>query len=115
MRRRSSEPALCKPVLLGITKASLARRVRSSRPLRSRRRPACLPRLRCSGKVDTLTGLKENVIVGRLIPAGTGLSFHNERRRLRLDEFEGAHAAPVGTEAERAEQALKDALNTVEG
>ena len=38
------------------------------------------------GSNDRLTGLKENVIVGRLIPAGTGLAYHNERKRLRREE-----------------------------
>ncbi|MCA9358426.1 hypothetical protein KC902_04145, partial [Candidatus Kaiserbacteria bacterium] len=33
------------------------------------------------GKKDELRGLKENVIVGRLVPAGTGLSFHNSRKK----------------------------------
>jgi DNA-directed RNA polymerase subunit beta' len=36
------------------------------------------------GKKDELRGLKENVIVGRLIPAGTGLAHHNARRRAKL-------------------------------
>jgi DNA-directed RNA polymerase subunit beta' len=36
------------------------------------------------GKKDDLRGLKENVIVGRLIPAGTGLAYHNARRKQRL-------------------------------
>jgi len=36
------------------------------------------------GKKDDLRGLKENVIVGRLIPAGTGLAFHNARKRQKL-------------------------------
>ncbi len=36
-----------------------------------------------TGKRDSLRGLKENVIVGRLIPAGTGLAYHLERRRTR--------------------------------
>ena len=36
-----------------------------------------------TGKVDTLRGLKENVVVGRLIPAGTGLAYHAERKRKR--------------------------------
>jgi DNA-directed RNA polymerase subunit beta' len=36
--------------------------------------------------VDNLRGLKENVIVGRLIPAGTGLAYHDERRRKREPE-----------------------------
>jgi DNA-directed RNA polymerase subunit beta' len=38
------------------------------------------------GKVDNLRGLKENVIVGRLIPAGTGLAHHEERRRRRQEQ-----------------------------
>ena len=37
------------------------------------------------GKADHLRGLKENVIVGRLIPAGSGLAFHEERRRRRAE------------------------------
>ena len=41
-----------------------------------------------SGKVDDLRGLKENVIVGRLIPAGTGLSYHTERAEQRPTEEE---------------------------
>ena len=38
------------------------------------------------GKIDHLRGLKENVIVGRLIPAGTGLAHHEERRRRRQEQ-----------------------------
>lgn len=41
------------------------------------------------GKVDRLRGLKENVIVGRLIPAGTGLAYHEERRRRREEQVSG--------------------------
>ena len=40
------------------------------------------------GSRDELRGLKENVIVGRLIPAGTGLAYHNERRRKRAEILE---------------------------
>jgi DNA-directed RNA polymerase subunit beta' len=36
------------------------------------------------GKKDDLRGLKENVIVGRLIPAGTGLAYHNARKKQKL-------------------------------
>ena len=36
------------------------------------------------GKRDELRGLKENVIVGRLIPAGTGMAYHNSRRKQRF-------------------------------
>ena len=57
-------------------------RFRSSRRLRSRRRPAC-SRTAIMGKRDDLRGLKENVIVGRLIPAGTGLSRTTTRARSR--------------------------------
>ena len=38
-----------------------------------------------TGKQDFLRGLKENVVVGRLIPAGTGLAYHTERRRKRAE------------------------------
>ena len=48
------------------------RRAPSSRRRRSRRPPACSPRPPSTARSDTLEGLKENVIVGRLIPAGTG-------------------------------------------
>ncbi len=54
-----------------------------------------------SGKSDNLRGLKENVIVGRLIPAGTGLAYHAERQRKAqenaagVDDFAGAEQSPV--------------------
>jgi DNA-directed RNA polymerase subunit beta' len=60
-------------------------------------------------------GLKENVIVGRLIPAGTGLAYHKERRRLRREEREmeaEAGGAKVEMATEELEEALKQALNT---
>ena len=42
-----------------------------------------------NGKVDTLEGLKENVIVGRLIPAGTGMAYHQARKvKEEMDESE---------------------------
>ena len=60
-----------------------------------------------TGKQDWLRGLKENVVVGRLIPAGTGLTYHNERKQRRLDE----EAAAMGPSAEEVEQALTEALS----
>ena len=45
-----------------------------------------------TGKKDLLRGLKENVIVGRLITAGTGLAHHQERRRKRTESKEEARA-----------------------
>ena len=63
--------------------ASPRRRCRptaSSRRRRSRRRPGTLTEAAIMGKRDELRGLKENVIVGRLIPAGTGMAFHEARK-----------------------------------
>ncbi len=56
------------------------------------------------GKKDDLRGLKENVIVGRLIPAGTGLAYHNARKRRKLMGPEAGFAA-IGEEAAAAEAA----------
>jgi DNA-directed RNA polymerase subunit beta' len=50
------------------------------------------------GKKDELRGLKENVIVGRLIPAGTGLAYHNTRRRQAAGEDMGADHLVEGGE-----------------
>ena len=56
------------------------------------------------GKKDDLRGLKENVIVGRLIPAGTGLAFHTARRKQRLGldiaAGSGLRDAEASTEAQ---------------
>jgi len=46
------------------------------------------------GKKDDLRGLKENVIVGRLIPAGTGLAYHNARKKQKLLGPEVGFLAP---------------------
>jgi len=62
-----------------------------------------------TGKRDYLRGLKENVIVGRLIPAGTGLSYHSERKQRR----EQGHEEPTVSVSE-VEQALSEALNSGE-
>jgi DNA-directed RNA polymerase subunit beta' len=63
------------------------------------------------GLSDRLNGLKENVIVGRLIPAGTGLSYHKDRRRRRAEMSKEVEAKP-GFVVEELEQAFKEALNT---
>ena len=68
------KPAAASPVLLGITKASLqTRSFISAASFQETTR--VLTDAAVNGKVDTLEGLKENVIVGRLIPAGTGGRF----------------------------------------
>ena len=67
------------PVLLGITKASLATESFIS-AASFQETTRVLTEAAVRGTRDTLRGLKENVIVGRLIPAGTGLAYHAQRR-----------------------------------
>ena len=70
-------PAIGKPVLLGITKASLSTdSFISGASFQETTR--VLTEAAINGRVDDLRGLKENVIVGRLIPAGTGFSEYRE-------------------------------------
>ena len=76
---RGGRPALTQPVLLGITKASLqTRSFISAASFQETTR--VLTEAAVQGKSDTLEGLKENVIVGRLIPAGTGAYLRNLQR-----------------------------------
>lgn len=77
------KPAVYEFMLLGITKASLSTdSFISAASFQETTR--VLTEAAIMGKKDNLRGLKENVIVGRLIPAGTGLSFHNARKRKKL-------------------------------
>ncbi len=77
-----AEPATFEYLLLGITKASLVTEsFISAASFQETTRVLTSAAVR--GMRDDLRGLKENVIVGRLVPAGTGLAFHNERRRQR--------------------------------
>ena len=80
---QGKEPATYDPVLLGITKASLTTESFIS-AASFQETTRVLTNASVNGKVDYLRGLKENVIVGRLIPAGTGLAFHDERKRNRI-------------------------------
>jgi len=93
-------PATFLPVLLGITKASLSTdSFISAASFQETTR--VLTEASMQGKVDNLRGLKENVIVGRLIPAGTGLAHHEERRRRRLESLrssEQSEGETVSTE-----------------
>ena len=96
------EPATWSPVLLGITKASLATESFIS-AASFQETTRVLTEASVNGKVDELRGLKENVIVGRLIPSGTGLAYHEDRRRRQALEEE-----PL--EPEAVEAALASAL-----
>ncbi len=104
-------PATFDPVLLGITKASLATESFIS-AASFQETTRVLTEAAVSGKMDDLRGLKENVIVGRLIPAGTGLAYHAERRRKRLEaEADAAEAAgEKAPTASEVEEALSKAL-----
>jgi DNA-directed RNA polymerase subunit beta' len=79
---QNQEPAQYDPLLLGITKASLATESFIS-AASFQETTRVLTEAAVKGMRDELRGLKENVIVGRLIPAGTGFSFHAEQRRTR--------------------------------
>jgi DNA-directed RNA polymerase subunit beta' len=81
--------ASLQPVLLGITKASLATESFIS-AASFQETTRVLTEAAVRGLKDELRGLKENVIVGRLIPAGTGFAAHSHRRRKTGD-------APVGS------------------
>ena len=81
-------PATYQPILLGITKASLATESFIS-AASFQETTRVLTEASVRGLKDDLRGLKENVIVGRLIPAGTGLAYHDERRKEREQEHEG--------------------------
>ncbi|WP_206859829.1 DNA-directed RNA polymerase subunit beta' [Lysobacter changpingensis] len=77
---RNEIVAKFEPVLLGITKASLATESFIS-AASFQETTRVLTEAAVRGTRDSLRGLKENVIVGRLIPAGTGLAYHTQRRR----------------------------------
>ncbi|MDP1927153.1 MAG: DNA-directed RNA polymerase subunit beta', partial [Thiobacillus sp.] len=98
------EPAVYDPVLLGITKASLSTdSFISAASFQETTR--VLTEAAIMGKRDELRGLKENVIVGRLIPAGTGLAYHTTRRRQAAGEDMGAaHLIMGGEESAAANQ-----------
>jgi DNA-directed RNA polymerase subunit beta' len=93
-------------VLLGITKASLATESFIS-AASFQETTRVLTEAAVTGKKDSLRGLKENVVVGRLIPAGTGLAYHAERKRKREAEIN----RQAGVSASDVEAALTEALN----
>ena len=110
-------PAEGKPVLLGITKASLqTRSFISAASFQETTR--VLTEASVQGKVDTLTGLKENVIVGRLIPAGTGAGMNRMRvtassrdaaMRVQQRSFAAAIAAPSSAKEEHDAELARSA------
>jgi len=119
-RVQNKQGATYEPLLLGITKASLATESFIS-AASFQETTRVLTEAAVKGLRDDLRGLKENVIVGRLIPAGTGYRFHAEQRRTReqelrmelqgLDESRAA-AAAAGLDGDEASEGRGgDAVN----
>ena len=79
LEAEGKQPATYNPVLLGITKASLVTESFIS-AASFQETTRVLTEASVRGSRDMLRGLKENVIVGRLIPSGTGLAYHEQRR-----------------------------------
>ncbi len=111
LEKEDKIPASFDPLLLGITKASLATESFIS-AASFQETTRVLTDAAVRGINDNLAGLKENVIVGRLIPAGTGLAYHEQRKKKRsqdmLSEKDGGMPSVDSTEVE---EALKQALN----
>lgn len=101
-------PATFERELLGITKASLATESFIS-AASFQETTRVLTEAAVGGKSDQLRGLKENVIVGRLIPAGTGYAYHKTRNEARAKKNEPVVVNKIT--ASEAEQNLADLLN----
>ncbi len=104
------QPAEYEMQMMGITKASLSTESFIS-AASFQETTRVLTEAAVAGKKDKLRGLKENVIVGRLIPAGTGYAYHQERARKRAAELARKNAPEETVSADDAAQALTDALN----
>jgi len=109
--RDGGRPAEFQRVLLGITKASLATESFIS-AASFQETTRVLTEAAVCGTTDHLRGLKENVIVGRLIPAGTGMAYHNSRRRQVVEQpdidLEALRAAIAAEELASLETVDKD-------
>jgi DNA-directed RNA polymerase subunit beta' len=101
---QGGQPAVAEPLLLGITKASLSTESFIS-AASFQETTKVLTEAAINGKVDRLVGLKENVIMGRLIPAGTGVGKYNRMETVTdepADELEGALRPALGEPAPEA-------------
>jgi DNA-directed RNA polymerase subunit beta' len=108
--KRGKRPAVAVPVLLGITKASLqTKSFISAASFQETTR--VLTEAAVAGKVDYLRGLKENVIMGRLIPAGTGLEHYRSIQLLtEMPAPAPAEEIPEAAELTAEEAAALDFL-----
>ncbi|MEP2653910.1 MAG: DNA-directed RNA polymerase subunit beta' [Paraglaciecola sp.] len=108
LEKQGKIPAQYETQLLGITKASLSTESFIS-AASFQETTRVLTEAAVQGKEDELRGLKENVIVGRLIPAGTGFTYHQKRTARKLAELQELEEPSVS--ASEAELALTEALN----
>ncbi|NOU43037.1 MAG: DNA-directed RNA polymerase subunit beta' [Methyloglobulus sp.] len=103
-------PATYESILLGITKASLATESFIS-AASFQETTRVLTDAAVRGLGDSLQGLKENVIVGRLIPAGTGLAYHEARKNRQILNQAVESEIASAVDVDDVEEALKQALN----
>jgi DNA-directed RNA polymerase subunit beta' len=106
------QPAVGEPLMLGITRASLSTESFIS-AASFQETTKVLTQAAIEGKVDFLRGLKENVIMGRLIPAGTGVSKYRSAKLL-IEEPEEKPEPPVILDEEDIDEAAEDVEQTVE-
>ncbi|MBT4255679.1 MAG: DNA-directed RNA polymerase subunit beta', partial [Gammaproteobacteria bacterium] len=107
LREDDKQEARFERMLLGITKASLATESFIS-AASFQETTRVLTEAAVTGKRDFLRGLKENVVVGRLIPAGTGLAYHAARKKAAMDKLVSASDSVSASDVEAA---LSEALN----
>src|SRR5207302_9433578 len=107
VKKNGGKPASGRPLLLGITKASLSTESFIS-AASFQETTRVLTEASISGKIDYLRGLKENVIMGRLIPAGTGLEYY---RNVALMPDERELAATPAAEELAVERDTDDDLS----
>jgi DNA-directed RNA polymerase subunit beta' len=108
---QGGKPAVGKPLLLGITKASLSTESFIS-AASFQETTRVLTEASINGAIDHLRGLKENVIVGRLIPAGTGMEFYrNVKLAPEIEEAAAKVQEEVTREFEEAERQLEAMRN----
>jgi DNA-directed RNA polymerase subunit beta' len=113
MIEAGKEPAIAEPLLLGITKASLSTDSFIS-AASFQETTKVLTEASMWGKVDTLRGLKENVIMGRLIPAGTGMAKYHDIG-IRIDAPEELLAGPDEEITSELEPVVSEPAAATEG
>ena len=104
LKAQGKEQIVFQRLLMGITKASLSTESFIS-AASFQETTRVLTEASITGRIDDLKGLKENVVVGRLIPAGTGFKHHQDKRKRRLEDL---------MQASEAEQELSEKLSEVE-